>query len=564
MSNSNLVWTLADNLLSVIWNLAETSEKVLKALNGLNLIPWITAFILNIDKVPVHVVVTAAHTLNVLTDDNPDGTKDLQLRDLHSVLNRKTNDPSVALIKALVGSTLMNIEPSTELIADLAPTLTDVLLGVDLQILTQEATQALKAAEDDIIVQEAKLKEHNLKKSAMNEKPDVLSTVQRKATLLHLSLELLTNMCVHGLGDGTGDGWVDEAQPDDLEDMEEDMAEVTEVDTNGNVNDTPIVMQEDPNLPVSFGFLIPRVFPKLLTFLTPQPQSFPLPPSTVSAVPSALDVSLCNMLVTTHLRALDLLNNFLVAASSSTEGKEWLEQQNTNVDMSSDDFATLHNLVAMIWNKLSTLLDIVVGTSQAWAARHDSVAVADTNDEAELRRREVIESILACMWALARSLADGLQANVGIRAADYEKTSRGIHQLYISSTSLSSCKVKCVGLLGCLARRRNGVQESAIQVNATIGTFLMDEISSQQDVDIVIEALNAIYDVYGDIAYEYDGPVFRAKGFLNRLQALRGRIRAATKSIDRRKMPDLRMRADEALENLVAFIRYKEREARAA
>ncbi|CEG78124.1 hypothetical protein RMATCC62417_12777 [Rhizopus microsporus] len=69
-----------------------------------------------------------------------------------------------------------------------------------------------------------------------------------------------------------------------------------------------------------------------------------------------------------------------------------------------------------------------------------------------------------------------------------------------------------------------------------------------------------MFDVYSDCAFDYDLPVFIECGFLNGLKQVLPSIRSMVKSIDKRKNFDLRLRGDEALDNLIAFIKYKKSE----
>lgn len=105
----------------------------------------------------------------------------------------------------------------------------------------------------------------------------------------------------------------------------------------------------------------------------------------------------------------------------------------------------------------------------------------------------------------------------------------------------------------------------------------------QTSVEVAVEVLNCIYDVYSDCAFDYDEPVFVHGGYLQNLQQFLPHFRSLVsqvleekkktkanglipfiprqvKSVDRRKNFDLRSRADEAVTNLVAFIKYKKNE----
>jgi hypothetical protein len=110
---------------------------------------------------------------------------------------------------------------------------------------------------------------------------------------------------------------------------------------------------------------------------------------------------------------------------------------------------------------------------------------------------------------------------------------------------------------------------------------------------VLIQAVDSIIDVYADEDSSYDVAVFRQKKFLARLAAAVPGVRAAVsaaqthgfrkglqcdcmltldgstlsrfdmhwlaqvKKVDKKRFPELRGRADGALENLVAFVDYR-------
>ena len=66
--------------------------------------------------------------------------------------------------------------------------------------------------------------------------------------------------------------------------------------------------------------------------------------------------------------------------------------------------------------------------------------------------------------------------------------------------------------------------------------FLLGIISTAPDApaEPVVEALNAMFDIYGDGDFEYDGPVFIQHGFLQYLEDAQQKVR---KMVKKKKIP---------------------------
>ena len=66
-----------------------------------------------------------------------------------------------------------------------------------------------------------------------------------------------------------------------------------------------------------------------------------------------------------------------------------------------------------------------------------------------------------------------------------------------------------------------------------------------------MEILNAIFDIYGDKEFDYDGPVFIEREFLSRLKRIASKVSFKLSS---------ESDGQDCLENLRAFIDYKDSE----
>ncbi|CAJ0637939.1 3685_t:CDS:10 [Entrophospora sp. SA101] len=181
----------------------------------------------------------------------------------------------------------------------------------------------------------------------------------------------------------------------------------------------------------------------------------------------------------------------------------------------------------------------------------NNIETSDTLIKGQEMRGSILEALVGCLWTLAR----GLDGYVPFSEAQIETFIVSYHH------SISdSMRVKIIGTLGVVARRQNAVKENKI-----IGDFMINVLQNLPPngstiLDCAIEALNAIYDIYADKNFDYDQYVFVQGNYLNLLQNIMDPFRVMVKSIDKRNFRDQRLRADEALINLVAFIKYKKEE----
>lgn len=177
---------------------------------------------------------------------------------------------------------------------------------------------------------------------------------------------------------------------------------------------------------------------------------------------------------------------------------------------------------------------------------------------------ELASSITSLAWGVARSVS----GRINLENDEHRK----FMSLYQASISLprepvnekhtqphpegsdASLGVKCIGVLGSLA-----LCPDQIDRNREIGAFLLAVVNNlpQTPPEDAIEALNQTFDVYADKDFDYDGPVFVGGRLLACLQAIQPKVQKMAKGVDKRKTPGLRGRADEAVVNLKRFIRYK-------
>ncbi|KAK4126121.1 hypothetical protein N657DRAFT_642899 [Parathielavia appendiculata] len=184
-------------------------------------------------------------------------------------------------------------------------------------------------------------------------------------------------------------------------------------------------------------------------------------------------------------------------------------------------------------------------------------------DSADLKLATQVTSLA---WAIARVLTGETPANSSPhrKFISLYQASKSQMQQPEPSTSEGGTQdpfqglgVKCIGVLGSLAR-----DPAPLEVNREVGVFLVTLLGQETTPPAdVIEALNQLFDMYGDEEVPCDKEVFWKDGFLKHIEEFVPKMKALTKGIDKRTQAELRTRADEALLNLGRFVQYKKKHA---
>ncbi|KAI9343018.1 armadillo-type protein [Pilaira anomala] len=509
------IWDVTENFIYIIWCICEASDKYVKAINRMNIITFLTSFLLSGGQCPTRVIIAAGQCLNTLTDDNKDLLIEFRNNPqyVESLLNIVKNSNENILVQVL---SCGSWDDETDAVAALNELLVPVLvkaLDYDIQEAAVNTISAVKSGNVHLYQEESGNIAPKPKQPLTNEELYIQS-VEDKLSITQLALELLADICVHD-EDSEEDGIqdVDEAMMDEGEeelnpkekedDEEEDNDGIDEAifgQTSSAVDDALIRSN-----PVLHAY-IHQIFPHLIRLSTATPISF-----------HQMDLSplVTHGLVITHQRSLECLNNFLLAMNEVPK-KFWFKEYKSDA--------------TQLWRWLFNLANEVASSKpQEWA------------------RDGILEIIISCIWALGRGLGQDIpldHSDVGALCGTYEMIPR------------ESMRIKIVGCLGPIAMRLGD-----INTNKVIGIFIMNLLNDKTTKpSVVIEALNLLFDVYSDASFDYDLPVFVQGAFLNNLKQVLSSIRSMVKSIDRRKNFDLRIRGDEALDNLNAFIKYKKNE----
>ncbi|CAG8488637.1 16730_t:CDS:10 [Cetraspora pellucida] len=527
------IWKFAENIICIFWALSETSQEILRSINNTNIVPFLMSCLIQSNAIPTNTVVAAAQCLHTLTDENPDIHIHFQqnqqyIQSLLNIIKFDESNPSstenLLFIKVLCCGILSNICSVVDLSTSKSEStlyLNDYLIPVLVSCLTFDINKAANEAIENVSeIENAQdsepIKEHP--KFTIPTAENNLNSINVRLTTLQLALEILTKIFLDCFSnDGDDDGWQDEPQEDN-----DIMSANVKEDTN-IMEDIIMMNGSQPDKQSKIHSILNTyatiILPNLFKLACPTHLSFPeqLGPNVLS-MPSATP-EITSSLATVHLRAIECINNFLLIMVDNVEDKWWFTQHR---DDAKQTWAFLFELSGQITGK----------------------GIGEPGQE---NRDKILDVLIGCLWTLTR----GLEGDVPV-------TDDQIHGL-IGCYELDVCntmRVKVIGTLGVIARRQNAIND-----NKLIGTFLLNILSSLKNdlasPECVIEVLNAIYDIYADKDFDYDEPVFVQGGYLPLLESMVDAVRKMTKSIDKRTTRDLRLRADEAYENLIAFIKYK-------
>ncbi|CCE79279.1 Piso0_001333 [Millerozyma farinosa CBS 7064] len=176
---------------------------------------------------------------------------------------------------------------------------------------------------------------------------------------------------------------------------------------------------------------------------------------------------------------------------------------------------------------------------------------------------EIHRDCLNVLWALSKCLGGTITSKV---SDDMVRSIITKCQSIISGSQGDLEFVLCsVGFLGTVALHIND-----IEVTRSISSFLLALIhefignknlkNDINQIDIILESLNSIYDIFGDKSYSYDYEIFVKEDYISKLESLYPEIKRMYKTIDKNKHRHLKVKAEETYINLERFIKYKKQE----
>ncbi|DBA00752.1 TPA: hypothetical protein N0F65_001223 [Lagenidium giganteum] len=192
------------------------------------------------------------------------------------------------------------------------------------------------------------------------------------------------------------------------------------------------------------------------------------------------------------------------------------------------------NLLPQLFRHFSTLYNNIKNESSN--KTFDFENATSTND--------IEAATTSAMWSVLRR-ATAEKQDLPIVAEEANLIMSGALQ----SPSMET-RMNAIGMIGCVGRRSKNPSE-----NEVVGRCLLQSLNDS-NLEVVAEALNALFDVYGD--EDFDN-IFRNLNLLSALEATSTAVKAKLRAEQRQMDRDVVAHIKETHLNLVRFIKYKKK-----
>ncbi|EJU02575.1 ARM repeat-containing protein [Dacryopinax primogenitus] len=510
-----LVYPFAENVLTLFWCLSETSQKALTAINALDLPPFLMAFVLNRERIPLSTVIAAAQCLYVLTDDNDPFVEsvrssgewvgalmdcarqaEIQPNGMNGVNGvngfpkkdkaKPREDPERQTeLRVLACGILRNIIPLPSLLPAAA-------IDIDAQIVLPTIIPLLSLPLSVTAARAVELQGKTTAKPLpkknqppgndhLTEEEQELEGIERRLRTLLMALEVLAGVCAVLPDEVPLATETEEAGMD--EDMDEDLPPEGGGENEGDEHEeeeTPVEHPEasEPALPLPSVLQTLLALPSQLLPLIPPPPVSYLSPSPVPPITSAL--------AQIHLRALEALSNLFLGAAAfgAPVPRETREE---------------------VWR---VVWDVVSFAQQG--TQHDADSTMNSTIPEEMR-----EAAVGVLWACLESAGSDATADLGVP----DDTAHKLMQICASSVD-EATRARCVGSLARLGQRADPRHK---EENKMIAVFLFHPFTppcKSQSAQMTLAHMHGVIDMFSDETSAND-VVFDELGCLGRMEQAR-------------------------------------------
>lgn len=240
-------------------------------------------------------------------------------------------------------------------------------------------------------------------------------------------------------------------------------------------------------------------------------------------------------------------------------------------DRENEQILQLTAKLLVAFNNMSWLFLSATSIPVEWFARIPElwleVEMASNSESLELQKTS-----LSIFWAMTKAVGPEVKNKLSLD---------NVHSLLQRCSNITTNRqstdedqhlafeflLSAVGFLGSVAQVIDNTDITA-EVSeflfSLISHFVDDEnnLKDTKGLEIPVECLNLIYDIFGDAEYPYDEPIFVNRNYLQKLEQLEPVMKTFYKKIDKKWSTELKLRAEEAWMNLGRFIDYKRSERR--
>lgn len=238
-------------------------------------------------------------------------------------------------------------------------------------------------------------------------------------------------------------------------------------------------------------------------------------------------------------------------------------------DQENKEILELTSKLLIAYNNLCWLFLSSTAIPTAWFSKIPELWQAAEN-VSKSQNLEHQRLALNIFWALTKSVGPEVKDKVSLEDVKTllvkcnELTSKMEQEKELDLLSLEYV-LSAVGFLGSVAQVIGNTEITSEVGHLLISlikhfTNAQNNMKEAKAIEIPLECLNLIYDIFGDANYQYDLPVFVQQNYLEKLEELEPVVKTCYKHIDKNKNAELKLRAEEAWTNLGRFIQYKRSE----
>ncbi|XP_070575920.1 HEAT repeat-containing protein 3-like [Ptychodera flava] len=495
--------------LHLLWNLCESSPVAVNTVSSESMICTIVEC-LKVDKYGIELAIPSAQCLHVVSEENRTGAQVLCVPEMLSVLESHMMSSGSSyrhcLLKTLIAGTLLNIkaclpsgmqsETVQAIVKVLSQTLEIDILEALQRFLTQfAATNGINHTDlDGGENSQIPVKDVREEDKDFKDKEERMEEIKCLLTSQQVALEIISNMCV----------------PDDDDDDEEweDMDATSSSSSDDQTEDMDIT---DTNSP----------------FLSPLCLSAEIHSALIAQnVPKQI------------LDKTSIADKNTTVITSHPKGQILMKGLQT---IQNRALICLHNMVSVVETESLGGNDAL---NKLW-----QLLLAQTFEKKDNITDEYVEAMTSAMRALLQKMAAGQQAPQGLTEDHLLRLCELSH-----SSECSNVRANILGILGSIGNLL-AKQPNTNALLSAIGSHLINVLSKEPKLWVIAEALDAIFDTFGDgqVADDVALQICLVDKLKQMLPVLKSKIRQGR--IHLKEHYPVVMNAKT---NLVRFIKYKE------